>query len=216
MLLSFATVLLTGCEKEDTEVYMNTGIAYTLTLSPDLLKFVSPEVTYVDSEGDIHTISGVEELDSIVNIGYAAAPGNTTIFLQKIDGTNYKCWTLNMRFDKCPFHSFINVRYRKLDIIEDTTGVVYDFHHSIYSTAVVATATLKLESKYDWWYGTITTLTFNSLGLVTNHITFTKNSYYRGQDVDVYINDLINNPDIKGYDISEDGDFSENDEILIL
>lgn len=50
---------LSSCENEETKKWSTTSVSYMLTMSPDLLKFVSPEVTYVDSKGEIRTVSGV-------------------------------------------------------------------------------------------------------------------------------------------------------------
>lgn len=63
VLCGFMTVLLgctfVSCNSEDVDSEMATSISYMLTISPDLLKFVSPEVTYVDADGIEHTIKGL-------------------------------------------------------------------------------------------------------------------------------------------------------------
>ncbi|NPD92391.1 hypothetical protein [Xylanibacter muris] len=107
--------LFISCEKEEVKEYPNesTTISYLLTVSPDLLKFVSPEVTYVDAEGNVHKISGVKELDSLINVGFAYTPGIGVWTVQTIKGTNYKCWNLNMNFNNRPFHSYMGVKYKK-------------------------------------------------------------------------------------------------------
>ncbi len=205
---------LVGCEKEDVQEKVNesTSISYLLTMSPDLLKFVSPEVTYVDAEGNVHKISGVKELDSLIHVGFAYTPGIGVWTLQTIKGTNYKCWNLNMTFNNRPFHSYMGVKYKKLDFVEDTTGVVYDFHHSIFTTTIYVNSTLTVTTKSSFWKNPETTIGFGSGALVENHIQFTKNSYYKGGEVEGYINQLVNSPDKVGFYIDDKGKFTERDD----
>lgn len=200
-----------SCEDEDVQSWDSTSISYMLTMSPDLLKFVYPEVTYIDSKGKIHTISGVKELDSLVNVTYTYVPGNGIWTIQTIDGTNYKAWTLNMTFE-APFYSYFGVKYKKLDLVEDTTDKVYDFHHSIFTTTVYASSQITTTTKVNWLGKASTEFTFGSGALVENHISFTKNSTYTGQEVDNYINELVNTPDKAGYFINEDGKFTKNND----
>ena len=205
---------LVGCEKEDVQEKVNesTSISYLLTMSPDLLKFVSPEVTYVDAEGNVHKISGVKELDSLIHVGFAYTPGIGVWTLQTIKGTNYKCWNLNMTFNNRPFHSYMGVKYKKLDFVEDTTGVVYDFHHSIFTTTIYVNSTLTITTKSSLWKDPETTIGFGSGALVENHISFTKNSYFKGGDVEKYVNDLVSTPDKVGFYIDDKGKFTERDD----
>ena len=51
---------------DDDKLETETSISYTLTISPDLLKFVTPQVSYIDENGVLVTITGVEELDGKV------------------------------------------------------------------------------------------------------------------------------------------------------
>lgn len=203
--------ILTSCKDEEEKTWDKTSISYMLTISPDLLKFVYPEVTYVDSKGEVHTISGVKELDSLVNATYTYVPGNGIWTIQTIEGTNYKAWTLNMSFES-PFYSYLGVKYKKLDFVENTTGKVYDFHHSIFTTTVYATSRITTTTKVNWLGKVSTEYDFGSGAIVENHISFTKNSIYTGQDVDNYINDLINNPDKAGYYIDEGGKFTKSND----
>lgn len=217
VILLFAGIfgsIFVGCEKEDVQERVNesTSISYLLTMSPDLLKFVSPEVTYVDAEGIVHKISGVKELDSLIHVGFAYTPGIGVWTLQTIKGTNYKCWNLNMTFNKRPFHSYMGVKYKKLDFVEDTTGVVYDFHHSIFTTTIYVNSTLKITTKSGLWKSPETTIGFGSGALVENHISFTKNSYFKGGEVEKYVNDLVNMPDKVGFYIDDKGKFTERDD----
>lgn len=54
--------IATSCS-EDVEVETETSISYTLTISPDLLKFVTPQVSYIDENNVLITLTGLEELD---------------------------------------------------------------------------------------------------------------------------------------------------------
>ena len=206
------TNIIAGCVKEDSDEYMTTSISYMLTMSPDLLKFVSPEVSYVDTEGNLHTISGVKELDSLVITNNASTEHFDVWTIQTIKGTNYKCWTLNMTFDKRPFFSYMGVKYRKLDIVEDTTNVVYDFHHSIFSTNILVTSSATSRIKYNWIFGLGYDTKTHGSAMVENHIAFTKNCYYNGGDVEKYVEDLVNTPDKIGFYIDTDGTFTEKED----
>lgn len=197
-----------SCKDEDVQSWDSTSISYMLTMSPDLLKFVYPEVTYVDSKGEIHTISGVQELDSLVNVTYTYVPGNGIWTIQTIEGTNYKAWTLNMSFE-APFCSYFGVKYKKLDLVEDTTDKVYDFHHSIFTTTVYASSQLTTTAKVNWLGIFSTEFVYGSGALVENHINITKNSFHPGQEVENYIWDLINTPDKAGFFINEGGKFTK-------
>lgn len=212
-LIGFALIFsisFVSCEDEDVQTWESTNISYMLTMSPDLLKFVSPEVTYVDSNGQRHTIYGVNELDSLVSASYSYAPGIGVWMIQTIEGTNYKAWTLNMTFKDHPFHSYFGVKYKKLDLVEDTTGVVYDFHHSIFTTTVYATSSITTTTKTNWLGKTSVEYGFGSGALVENHISFTKESYYSGKEVEEYIDNLIKTPDKAGFLINDDGDYTKN------
>ena len=65
VLLCMFGSLFVGCS-EDVDIETETSISYTLTISPDLLKFVIPQVSYVDEDGILVTITGVEDLDGKV------------------------------------------------------------------------------------------------------------------------------------------------------
>ena len=179
-------IMVTGCSSEmisNPPVRIN----YVLTMSPDLLKFVCPEVTYVDTQGEIHTISGVQELDSMAYVNF----GNSVWTIQPIEGTNYRAWSLCMTFKDSPFFSYISVKYKKLELVEDLTDMNYEFHHGIFSNAVYSSSKIG-ESTF-----------------VENHLSYIKSITCSGQEVESYINNLINKPDKAGYYINEDRQFSE-------
>lgn len=203
---------LTSCEDETVQKWENTTVSYMLTISPDLLKFVIPEVTYIDSQGKIHKISGVQALDSLVNVNYAHAAGIDVFAIQTIKGTDYKCWTLNMNFKDRPFHSYFGVKYKKKDLIEDTTGKEYDFHHSIFSTTIYATSEFTTTYKINWLGQQSTDYSFGSGAIVENHIVFTKDGTCKGEDVEDYLNKLANTPDKAGFYITSDGKFTEKND----
>ena len=217
-ILVFAIILgasLTSCEDENTDTYTNecTSISYLLTMSPDLLKFVSPEVTYVDAQGNVHKISGVKELDSLVNVGFTYTPGIGVWTIQTIKGTNYKCWNLNMNFKNRPFHSYMGVKYKRNDFVEDTTGVVYDFHHSIFTTTVHVASEFSITTTYNYWTkNQKVNFEFGTGAVIENQLEFTKNCYYKGGEVEGYINNLVNTPDKAGFYIDDKGVFTENDD----
>lgn len=210
IIMTVVSILFISCEDVTEKVEMGTSISYMLTISPDLLQFVTPEVTYVDSQGKIHKISGVQELDEMVNVNYAYTPGIGVWTIQTIKGTNYKSWTLNMTFEERPFHSYFGVKYKRKDLAEIDPSVVYDFHHSIFSTTIFVSSVITQTVKYSYISTPSQSIEFGSGALVENHISFTKDSYYSGEEVDKYINELLNTPDKMGFEIDDKGTFKEN------
>lgn len=68
--LGLCIIAIFGCTlvscNDDDKTETETSISYTLTISPDLLKFVTPQVSYIDENGVLVTITGVEDLDGKV------------------------------------------------------------------------------------------------------------------------------------------------------
>ena len=140
-LLVLTVVILASCdEKDDTkdfEVKTETNISYTITMSPDLLKFVTPQVLYVDENGNIVTLTGVEDLDGKVieskaeikdGDSYASAWSS-----QVIKGTGYKCWTIQRKFNRLNFHS-LEMTLLKIQRVKYTTFI---------TTSILASISLK-------------------------------------------------------------------------
>lgn len=206
--IAIMSFMLASCN-EDIDIETETSISYTLTISPDLLKFVTPQVSYIDEKGVLTTITGVEDLDGKViengtEIGsddsYTGAWTSTVI-----TGTGYKCWTVKMKFKHLGFHSHMSVKYLRNDFVEDTSGKVYDFHHDI-NTDVIATKTIKTTNG---WFGgeSIDQSTY-----VDSHVSITVGDYHYGDNIETYLMDLMNNPDKVGYYVDENGDLMRKDE----
>lgn len=198
-LIAILGCTLVGCSDNDDKLETETSISYTLTISPDLLKFVAPQVSYIDENGVLVTISGVEDLDGkvIENSAEAEKDGlyahawSSTV----ITGTGYKCWTLKMKFKRLNFHSYMGVRYIRNEFTEDTTGKVYDFHHNI-NTSVSAVR-----------------ISGSSVKVYQDtHVSVSDGNQHYGDNIDTYLNSLYNNPDKVGYYINENGDVNRNDE----
>lgn len=198
----------TSCS-EDVSVETETSISYTLTMSPDLLKFVTPQVSYIDENGVLVTITGVEDLDGkvIENSSEVSSGGSyvggwsSTV----ITGTGYKCWTIKMKFKHLRFHSHMAVKYLRNEFVEDTTGKVYDFHHDI-NTGVSAT---KITTTSKGWFGgeSVDISSYSD-----SHISITVGDYHAGDDIESYLVNLMNNPDKAGYYVDENGDIQRRDE----
>lgn len=207
LLFAFACVLLSGCSKDEEQVVTETSINYTVTISPDLLKFVTPQVQYVDENGILVTVTGVEELDGLaiennveLNENGVHASGWTQ---QVITGTGYKCWTINMKFKHLNFHSRMSVNYIPKEITEDSEGKKYDFHHSV-NTSVLAITTFISNS--------LSSLSQSSKVYSDNHISVTLNDYHQGDDLKKYIEDLSHTPDKVGYFVNSEGEVSRKDD----
>ena len=113
IVIGFLGTTICSCS-EDVDVETETSISYTITMSPDLLKFVTPQVSYIDENGVLVTITGIEELDGkvIENSAEVSSGGShaSAWTSQVITGTGYKCWTVNMKFKRLGFHSRMSVR----------------------------------------------------------------------------------------------------------
>lgn len=193
----FIVMIFVSCNKDDEKT--ETSISYTITISPDLLKFVTPQVCYVDENGNLVMITGVEELDGKVienkaevqNGGSYASSWTTQI----ISGTGYKCWTIQMKFNHLNFHSYMGVKYLRNDFIEDTEGKIYDFHHNV-NTSVNVVKLSDTEAK----------------AYSDSHVSITVGNYKKGDDIEKYLENLAKTPDKVGYFIDSDGSVTRNDE----
>ena len=183
--------LVAGCCK-DYDVTTESSINYTLTISPDLLRFVTPQLIYVDENGNLIKVTGVEELDGLVIENSAEGAWSKTV----ISGTGYKCWTVKMKFNRLNFHSYMGVKYIRNEFVEDTDGKAYDFHHSINTSisSVTEGNDIGLKVYQD---------TYVSLNLM---------DFHRGDDLENYLNNLTQNPDKAGYYVDGDGNVSRKDE----
>lgn len=199
-LIAILGYTLVGCSDDD-KLETETSISYTLTISPDLLKFVTPQVSYIDENGNLITVTGVEDLDNMViensaeirkDGSYAGAWSKTVV-----SGTGYKCWIIKMKFNRLNFHSFMSVKYLRKDFVEDATGKAYDFHHNINTSVSSVTESSKDGIK----------------AYQDTHVSVTLKEYHRGDDLEKYLDNLTNNPDKAGYYVDGDGNVTRRDEI---
>jgi len=200
LMLTISGLVAGCCKDDDDDVTTESSINYTLTISPDLLKFVTPQLSYVDENGNLIKVTGVEELDELVlensaeiskNGSYAGAWSKTVV-----SGTGYKCWTVKMKFNRLNFHSYMGVKYIKNEFVENTEGKAYDFHHSINTSisSVTEGRDIGLKAYQD------------------THVSLTLMDFHRGDDLEYYLNNLSQNPDKAGYYVDGDGNVSRKDE----
>ena len=209
----FVSSVLVGCG-EDVDVTTQSSISYTLTMSPDLLKFVTPQVCYVDENGNIITLTGVEELDGKVIENQAEIShksGDTEVYAsvwtqQVVTGTGYKCWTFQMKFNRLNFHSYMGVKYLRNDFIEDTDGKTYDFHHNINSSIIALKWTNTEKNSLFGSSQSIDTKAYSD-----SHLSITLKEY-EGEDVEEFLKNLADNPDKAGYFVDENGDVVRKDD----
>jgi len=191
-----------GCKDDDTsansDVKAEASISYVITMSPDLLKFVTPQVKYVDENGNIVTLTGIEDLDGKVienkaeiKDGESYASAWTS---QVITGTGYKCWTVKMKFNRLNFHSYLGVKYIRNDFTEDTKGKAYDFHHNVNTSINIVKKIGTSSSAYQ-----------------NSHISVSLGEYKKGDDIEIYLQDLYKSPDKVGYFIDNEGNASQRD-----
>ena len=212
-----ASSILVGCS-EDVDVETESSINYTLTISPDLLKFVTPQVSYIDENGNLVTLTGVEELDGKVIENQAEIShksGGTEIYAsgwtqQVVTGTGYKCWTLQVKFKRLNFHSYMGVKYLRNDFVEDTDGKAYDFHHSINTSIMAIKTTITEKSSLFNQSQSADTKVYSD-----SHLSITLMNYKKGDDVENYLDDLSKNPDKAGYYVDDNGDVTRRDEFDI-
>ena len=204
VIATYCSVLI-GCGSDDvetdidTEEKTETTINYTITISPDLLKFVTPQVSYVDENGNLVTITGVEELDGKV-IENSTKVSNGELYASSwsstvITGTGYKCWTIQIKYNHLGFHSYMSVKYLRNDFVEDPAGKKYDFYHDINSSAS-ATKISELSIHQDQ----------------KNYVTVPTKDYHFGDNIDSYLNSLYNNPDKVGYYVDDNGSITRRDD----
>jgi hypothetical protein len=190
---------LVSCNCDDDKIETETSISYTLTISPDLLKFVTPQVSYIDENGILVTITGVEDLDGkIIENGVEVEKGGSHASAWSstvITGTGYKCWTLRMKFKRLNFHSYMGVRYLRNDFIEDSSGKMYDFHHNINTSVSSATISGSGTNQYQ-----------------DTHVSVSIGDYHYGDNIETYLNNLYNNPDKVGYYVDGDGNITRKDD----
>lgn len=191
-LLMVITCIISSCGDDDIEIETETNISYTLTISPDLLKFVTPQVSYVDENGNLVTLTGVEDLDGKVI-------GDSSWTSIVISGTGYKCWTMQMKFKHLGFHSHMTVKYLRNDFVEDTAGKVYNFHHDVF-TSIKAKKITKSSKGLD------------SVSYSDSHMSITLVDYHYGDNIETYLKSLYDTPDRVGYYINENGDVNRKDE----
>jgi hypothetical protein len=211
LIVSFALV---ACS-EDIDVKTESSINYTLTMSPDLLKFVTPQVSYVDENGNLIVLTGVEELDGKVIENQAEISqksGGTEVYAsgwtqQVVTGTGYKCWTFQMKFNRLNFHSYMGVKYLRNDFVEDTSGKVYDFHHSINTSIIALKSTITEKHSL---FGS--TQSVDSKAYSDTHLSISLKDYRKGDDVEEYLRNLTANPDKAGYYVDDNGDVTRRDD----
>lgn len=206
--------VLVGCG-EDVSVETESSINYTLTMSPDLLKFVTPQVNYVDENGNLITLTGVEELDGKVIENKAeishesegakvSASGWSKVV---VSGTGYKCWTFQMKFNRLNFHSYMGVKYLRNDFVEDTSGNTYDFHHSINTSITALKSTITEKNSL---FGSSQSV--DSKAYQDTHLSISLKEYRKGDDVEEYLKELVSCPDKAGYYVDDNGDVVRKDD----
>lgn len=215
LLLSFFGLLFccfnSSCnDKEDIIIPENdeaveSVVTYTITASPDLLKVASPQVSYVDENGNLVTLTGVEDLDG--KVVESKAEENGVWISQVITGTGYKCWTLQLKFNRLDFHSYLKVKYLRNDFAEDTRDKVYDFHHDINSSIlVVVPSPITYDKKTSTLHAPSPKTTYDA------YTSITIGNYNAGDDIETYLENLSANPDKVGFYVDENGDVTrEND-----
>ena len=214
--IGFALILscvLVGCG-EDVSVETESSINFTLTMSPDLLKFVTPQVNYVDENGNLITLTGVEELDGKVIENKAEIShetGGTKVSASGwskvvVSGTGHKCWTFQMKFNRLNFHSYMGVKYLRNDFVEDTNGKAYDFHHSINTSITALKSTITEKNSL---FGSSKSVDIKAYQ--DTHLSITK-EYRNGDDVEEYLKYLVANPDKAGYYVDDNGDVVRKDD----
>ena len=197
-LVSIFGCILVGCNDDD-KTETETSISYTLTISPDLLKFVTPQVSYIDENGVLVTIKGVEDLDGKViensaEVEKGGSYGGAWSSMV-ITGTGYKCWTLKMKFKRLNYHSYMGVKYIRNDFIEDSSGKMYDFHHNINTSVSSVIISGSSTNTYQDTY-----------------VSKPVGDYHFGDNIETYLNDLYKNPDKVGYYVDGNGKITRKDD----
>jgi len=168
---------LSSCSKDDESVEMN----YIVSCSADLLKFVSPVVTYTDGNGMEKTIT-LTDADWNKDNELSMGNGNSSTTITGVDSYT---WTKRVVFDSFGVSGKMTVKYVPLTNTEDTTGKKYLFKHNISISANAQSD--NVQSQY----------VDISLDLAGTQVD--------GTMVSTYINKLVQTPDTKKCVVDGDG-----------
>jgi len=127
--LMLAVFALNSCGDDDP--IQNVEMNYILSCSEDLLKFVSPVVTYVDGDGTEKTITlsdGDWNKSGNISVGNESSSTSVT-------GLKSYVWTRKVTFNSFGVNGKISVKYIPLSNTEDTTDKQYTFFHDVSITA---------------------------------------------------------------------------------
>lgn len=117
-LLMASAFVFAACSDDDDDEkdVQSVEMTYTLSCSEDLLKFVSPVVTYVDGNGASQTAT-LTDADWTVSTG---STGKKT----------YK-WSQSAQFSSFGVSGRVSVKYVPTEVAADTTGTQYTFSHQV-------------------------------------------------------------------------------------
>jgi len=163
------------CDNCDPDDHKNESVemTYILTCSEDLLKFVSPVVTYVDGDGTENTIT-LSDGDWDKSGDVSTGDENSSI---SVTGLKSHIWKKSVTFNSFDISGRISVKYAPLSGTEDTTDKQYKFFHDV---SITATA------KSDYIRNNYSTISLDLTGLTV-----------QGSAVATYIEQLTNKTDTK-------------------
>lgn len=161
-----------GPDENNESVEMN----YILSCSEDLLKFVSPEVTYVDGDGTEKTITLSDgDWNKTGNVSVGNDNSSTSV-----TGLKSHVWMKKVTFDSFGVSGKISVKYVPLSNTEDITDKQYTFFHDISITATAKSddtlnqhTSIDLDLTGSTVYGTAVTSYLEKLASTTDTKTCT-------------------------------------------
>lgn len=179
IVLIFAVLGLSSCHDED-----KVEMSYTVFCSEDLLRFVSPVVTYVNGDGiEESTTLTTSNWNKSGSVSTGDESSSTTI-----TGLKSYTWTQKVVFDSFGVSGKITVKYTPLSDYEDTTEKQYNFNHQVFITAKAENDDIQ-----------------NQYTNISVDLTGTK---IDGENVSTYISNLALSPDTKTCNVDGDGNIT--------
>lgn len=174
-------------------------VPYVLQVSEDLLQFVTPEITYNDSEGNMHTFTlGYDDMTHSDSVTTSYMHNGVEEFYTYLP---YAKYTFNLDYHTLPATTEVNVRYIPKENISITRDN-YKFEHGI-DRGESVTGLLYTDKG-------IRVIMQSYFGFsFTIEKGFDGSKKETEQDIRQYIGKLSTTPDVKKWSIDENGSIEE-------
>lgn len=159
--LSLSAIFFSSCPCDDCDreidfiIPNKASISYTVSLTEDLLQFVSPKVSFSNSDGT---------MDSLIlsDTDFESADSKTTvrIYGQDVESTNMK-WTQKKEYEKWDVHQTFIVTYIPKETVDTVKSSYFAFNHSITCVASLSSSELSSVNVFGKYQSDINSSGFN-------------------------------------------------------